>query len=361
MPRAGSSRRRMPTAKASRASSSRGRGTSSSRLGRRAGGQVPSARRPTGNWEGDERAVASCDRSPSVAAESARIRPSSPPRSRTPASALRGAGGAGPAGDRRQGPDRVERAGDRGVRRGGPGVRRARVRRAPRSVAPTSFEAPARRPRTAPALMAGRVRGGPGSPTTTPLVASACLTLYETTRRRVVRAGARARRRAHQAVPRRGARRVLPDGLRRRALILRPKELYDNAVPSGNSVAAEVLLRIASSPASAEREDRRVGDPLVRDVLAAGADGVRAGAVGARPVARSEPRDRHRWRSGRRRHPRARRGGRSRSLPTERGHRHGRTLRRGGDGTRWRSFATARRWTASRPRTCVSASPVASP
>ena len=29
------------------------------------------------------------------------------------------------------------------------------------------------------------------------------------------------------------------------ALVLRPKDLYDNAVPSGNSAAAEVLLRLA--------------------------------------------------------------------------------------------------------------------
>jgi uncharacterized protein YyaL (SSP411 family) len=38
------------------------------------------------------------------------------------------------------------------------------------------------------------------------------------------------------------------------ALVLRPKELFDNAVPSGNSAAAELLLRLAALTGSAEYE-----------------------------------------------------------------------------------------------------------
>ncbi len=51
-------------------------------------------------------------------------------------------------------------------------------------------------------------------------------------------------------------------------LVLRPKELYDNAVPSGNSVAADVLQRIALLSGDPDRE--RIGVSairLVRDVL----------------------------------------------------------------------------------------------
>ena len=53
-------------------------------------------------------------------------------------------------------------------------------------------------------------------------------------------------------------------------LVLRPKELYDNAVPSGNSVAAELLLRLslltgaAGYADAAERAIRLVGDGAMR-------------------------------------------------------------------------------------------------
>jgi uncharacterized protein YyaL (SSP411 family) len=39
------------------------------------------------------------------------------------------------------------------------------------------------------------------------------------------------------------------------ALVLRPKDLFDNAVPSGNSVAAEVLLRMAALTAESKYEE----------------------------------------------------------------------------------------------------------
>ncbi len=51
-------------------------------------------------------------------------------------------------------------------------------------------------------------------------------------------------------------------------LVLRPKELYDNAVPSGNSVAAEVLQRVALLSGDSDREQIGVAAlRLVRDVL----------------------------------------------------------------------------------------------
>jgi uncharacterized protein YyaL (SSP411 family) len=52
------------------------------------------------------------------------------------------------------------------------------------------------------------------------------------------------------------------------ALVIRPKELYDNAVPSGNSAAADVIQRIALLTGDAELE--RIGVSairLIRDVL----------------------------------------------------------------------------------------------
>jgi uncharacterized protein len=52
------------------------------------------------------------------------------------------------------------------------------------------------------------------------------------------------------------------------ALVIRPKELYDNAVPSGNSAAAEVLQRMALLTGDQELERTGVSAiRLVRDVL----------------------------------------------------------------------------------------------
>jgi uncharacterized protein YyaL (SSP411 family) len=51
-------------------------------------------------------------------------------------------------------------------------------------------------------------------------------------------------------------------------LVLRPKELYDNAVPSGNSAAADVLQRAALLSGETDREQIGVSAiRLVRDVL----------------------------------------------------------------------------------------------
>ena len=52
-------------------------------------------------------------------------------------------------------------------------------------------------------------------------------------------------------------------------LVVRPKELYDNAVPSGNSVAADVLLRLALLTGDAAYERAGVSAlRLVRDAMA---------------------------------------------------------------------------------------------
>jgi hypothetical protein len=90
----------------------------------------------------------------------------------------------------------------------------------------------------------GRV-SGPAFSDDHALMAEACLTLYETTfeprwfeQARVL--ADELLRRFHDEE--RGG--FFQAGVDAEALVLRPKELYDNAVPSGNSVAADVLLRL---------------------------------------------------------------------------------------------------------------------
>jgi uncharacterized protein YyaL (SSP411 family) len=58
-------------------------------------------------------------------------------------------------------------------------------------------------------------------------------------------------------------------------LVVRPKDLFDNAVPSGNSAAAEALLRMGRFTGDASYE--RIGEGalrLVRDVMLAAPSGV---------------------------------------------------------------------------------------
>ena len=126
-------------------------------------------------------------------------------------------------------------------------------------------------------------------------------------------------------------------------LVLRPKELYDNAVPSGNSVAADVLQRVALLSGDPDREQVGVAAiQLVRDALGEGADGVRARSLCARPLSRTLARGGdHR---GPRRHTHACADGRSpsQSLPSQcgRGDR-GPPPDTGRPWKRWRSSATA--------------------
>ncbi len=120
----------------------------------------------------------------------------------------------------------------------------------------------------------GRV-GRPGYADDYALVAEACLTLYETTFDLRWFAAARALadeliRLFHDAE--RGG--FFQTGSDAEALVLRPKELSDNAVPSGNSAAADVLLRL--SHLTGEPEHERAGASalrLVRDAMAGAPSG----------------------------------------------------------------------------------------
>jgi hypothetical protein len=111
--------------------------------------------------------------------------------------------------------------------------------------------------------------GVPGYADDHALMASACLALYETTFE--LRWFEEARALADELV------RLFRDeeqggffqsGTDAEELLVRPKELYDNAVPSGNSVAAEALQRLALL--TGEREYERAGVSalrLVRDAM----------------------------------------------------------------------------------------------
>ena len=101
------------------------------------------------------------------------------------------------------------------------------------------------------------------------LMAAACLDLYESTFDE--RWFEEARRLAGDLVrlfsdQERGG--FFQTGTDAERLVLRPKELFDNAVPSGNSVAAEVLLRLSLLTGEAEHERAGVSAlRAVRDLL----------------------------------------------------------------------------------------------
>ena len=111
--------------------------------------------------------------------------------------------------------------------------------------------------------------GGPGYADDHALMAEACLTLYETTFE--VRWFEEARALADELLrlfhdEDRGG--FFQTGSDAEALVVRPKELYDNAVPSGNSVAADVLQRLAHLTGEPAYERAGVSAlRLVRDAM----------------------------------------------------------------------------------------------
>jgi uncharacterized protein YyaL (SSP411 family) len=112
--------------------------------------------------------------------------------------------------------------------------------------------------------------GRPGFADDHAIMASACLTLYETTfelrwfEEAVALAGDLLRLFRDEE---RGG--FFQTGSDAEALVVRPKELYDNATPSGNSVAADVLLRLALLTGDGEYETAALSAlRLVRDAMA---------------------------------------------------------------------------------------------
>jgi uncharacterized protein YyaL (SSP411 family) len=115
------------------------------------------------------------------------------------------------------------------------------------------------------------VAGRPGFADDHALMASACLTLFETTFE--VGWFDHAMDLTDELLrlfPDREAGGFFQTGADADALLVRPKELYDNATPSGNSVAADLLLRLSAFTGDATFEAealsalRLVGDALAR-------------------------------------------------------------------------------------------------
>jgi uncharacterized protein YyaL (SSP411 family) len=112
--------------------------------------------------------------------------------------------------------------------------------------------------------------GGPAYADDHALLADACLTLFETTfeLRWFVEARGLADRLREGFLDReRGG--FFTTAVDAESLVVRPKDLEDHAVPSGNSVAAEVLLRLAHLSGDPAAEDVAADAlRLVRDVMA---------------------------------------------------------------------------------------------
>ncbi len=105
--------------------------------------------------------------------------------------------------------------------------------------------------------------GVPGYADDHALMAEACLALYETTfelRWFEQARGLAAELRRLFSDPERGG--FFQTGSDAETLVIRPKELYDNATPGGNSAAADVLLRIAHL--TGDPEDERAAASALR-------------------------------------------------------------------------------------------------
>ena len=213
--------------------------------------------------------------------------------------AARGARGAAAAGPRRQGGRLVERARDRGARRGRAearprGLGRGGARRSPSSARP-ALDADGRL--TAPG--ATGARAAPASSTTTRTSRTGCYELHVATGE--LRWLEESRRLARLAVDlfaddERGGFYLTPaEG---EQLVARTKALDDHPSPAGNSMLAYVLLRLARIYGDDELERRACR--ALRLVRTARARAARpsAGAVRARPspLAAARARDRRRAR-----------------------------------------------------------------
>ncbi len=113
------------------------------------------------------------------------------------------------------------------------------------------------------------VPGRPGFAEDHASLAAACLTLYETTHE--LRWFETARDLADDLLERfldRGNGGFFQTGVDAEALVVRPKDVYDNAVPSGNSVAAEMLQRLTMLTGDSRYETAAVGAlRLVADAM----------------------------------------------------------------------------------------------
>ena len=205
-----------------------------------------------------------------------------------PRAAARASAPTAAARPRRQGARRLERAGDRarsprrGRLLGERALHRGRGRGRPRR------SWPACSPRTARSAGRGRTAGrrGRASSRTTPTSPTAC---SRCTRRRSTSAGSRPPARlmdrvlARFADPAGGFFDTADDHER---LVARPKDVQDNAVPSGNAMATLVLLRLAAWTGDGRyRDAAERAMRTVAEFVAAVSDRVRAMAGGRRPRA----------------------------------------------------------------------------
>ena len=246
-------------------------------------------------------------------------------RSRRPPARCSRRAAARPAGPRRQGAHRVERADDLVAGRGRRAARRADwIDAAAGRGALPARRAARRRPAagTGPGTPTARRRPAtPRSPPTTPRSSTPSPASPRRPARRLDRRGDGHRRHAARPLlgPGEGGLFTTPDD--GEPLIARQKDLFDNATPSANSTAAVALFRLAALTGEARyanHADRIL--QLVGPLVSRGASGLLQRARRARPAHARHHRGRRRRRPPRppRRRPRAlaprRRAGLGRAL-----------------------------------------------